>query len=72
MKITNYLVMSQNASIQIHILHKEPALFTGETFSVKRQQIKFETLYKQEAAKVICFTIFKAKLGQEALWLISS
>lgn len=64
--------MSQNASTQIHILQKEPALFTEETFSVKRQKIKFETLCKQEAAKVICFTIFNAKLGQEALRLISS
>lgn len=72
MKITNYLLMSQNASTQVHILHKEPALFTGGIFSVKRQQIKFEVLCKQEAAKVICFTIFNAKSGQEALWLISS
>lgn len=72
MKITNYLLISQNASIQIHVLPKQPALFTGETFSVKRQPIKFETLCKREAAKVICFTVFNAKLGQEALWLISS
>lgn len=68
----NYLLMSQNTSSQIQIPHKDSALFSWETFPVKGQQIKFETLCKQEAAKLICFTIFNAKLGQEALRLISS
>lgn len=68
----NYFLMSQNASSQIQILHKESALFSWETFPVKGQQIKFETLCKQAAAELICSTIFNAKLGQEALWLISS
>lgn len=64
--------MSQNSSSLIQTLHKESASFSWETFPVKGQQIKFETLCKQEAAKLICFTIFNAKLGQEGLWLISS
>lgn len=50
--------MSQKSSNQIQILHKESALFSGETFPVKEQQIKFETLCKQEAAKLIFFLPF--------------
>lgn len=50
--------MSQNSSNHIQILHKESALFSGETFPVKEQKIKFETLCKQEAAKLIFFYHF--------------